>query len=62
MESLKERVPELKCRTRGISIERKAKELALHLRGRIGYFGEYQTPSVPQSLEEKSGHGADCGR
>jgi hypothetical protein len=39
-----------------------AKELALYLRGRIGYFGEYQTPSVPQSLEEKSGHGADCGR
>jgi hypothetical protein len=41
MERLKEREREreLTCRTTGISIERMAKELALYLRGRIGYFG-----------------------
>ena len=39
MERLKERVRELTCRTRGISGERRAKELALYLRDRIGYFG-----------------------
>jgi RNA-directed DNA polymerase len=48
----KERVRELTSRTRGISIERMAKELALYLRGWIGYFGKCQTPSVLQSLEE----------
>ena len=29
-----------------------AKELALYLRGWIGYFGKCQTPSVLQSLEQ----------
>ena len=29
-----------------------AKELALYLRGWIGYFGKCETPSVLQSLEE----------
>jgi RNA-directed DNA polymerase len=48
----KERVRELTSRTRGISIERMAKELALYLRGWIGYFGKCETPSVLQSLEE----------
>jgi RNA-directed DNA polymerase len=48
----KERVRELTSRTRGISMERVAKELALYLRGWIGYFGKCQTPSVLQSLEE----------
>jgi RNA-directed DNA polymerase len=48
----KERVRELTNRTRGISIERMAKELALYLRGWIGYFGKCETPSVLQSLEE----------
>jgi RNA-directed DNA polymerase len=48
----KERVRELTSRTRGISIERMAKELTLYLRGWIGYFGKCQTPSVLQSLEE----------
>ena len=42
----------MKSRTRGISIERMAKELALYLRGWIGYFGKCQTPSVLKSLEE----------
>jgi RNA-directed DNA polymerase len=48
----KERVRELTRRTRGISIERMAKELTLYLRGWIGYFGKCQTPSVLKSLEE----------
>src|SRR5271157_5874762 len=48
----RERVRELTRRTRGISIERMSKELALYLRGWIGYFGKCQTPSVLQSLEE----------
>ena len=48
----KERVRELTSRTRGISIERMAKELALYLRGWIGYFGKCETPSVLQNLEE----------
>jgi RNA-directed DNA polymerase len=47
----KERVRELTRRTRGISIERMAKELASYLRGWVGYFGKCQTPSVLQSLE-----------
>ena len=48
----KERVRNLTRRTRGISIDRMAKELALYLRGWSGYFGKCQTPSVLQSLEE----------
>src|SRR5271157_5629678 len=48
----RERVRELTRRTRGISIERMSKELALYLRGWIGYFGKCQTPSVLQSLEK----------
>ena len=47
-----ERVRELTSRTRGISIERMAKELALYLQGWIGYFGKCQTPTVLKSLEE----------
>jgi len=48
----KERVRELTRRTRGVSIERMAEDLARYLRGWIGYFGKCQTPSVLQSLEE----------
>ncbi len=48
----KERVRELTRRTKGISIERMAEELAQFLRGWIGYFGRCQTPSVLQGLEE----------
>jgi RNA-directed DNA polymerase len=47
-----ERIRELTSRTRGISMERVAKELALYLRSWIGYCGKFQTPSVLQSLEE----------
>ena len=48
----KERVRELTRRTRGVSIERMAEDLARYLRGWIGYFGNCETPSVLQSLEE----------
>ena len=48
----KERVRELTRRTRGVSIEKMAEELARYLRGWIGYFGNCETPSVLQSLEE----------
>jgi hypothetical protein len=58
MERLNERVRELTCRTRGISIERMAKELALYLRGRIGYFGNclgHRFPCLPSKLLEDDG-------
>src|SRR6516164_6681433 len=48
----KERVRELTQRTRGVSIERMAEELARYLRGWIGYFGNCETSSVLQSLEQ----------
>jgi RNA-directed DNA polymerase len=48
----KERVRELTSRTRGVSIERMAEELAQYLKGWLGYFGKCQTPSVLQGLEE----------
>jgi RNA-directed DNA polymerase len=48
----KAKVRELTSRTRGVSIERMAEELARYLRGWLGYFGKCQTPSVLQSLEE----------
>jgi len=48
----KERVRELTSRTKGVSMARMAEELARYLRGWLGYFGQCQTPSVLQSLEE----------
>jgi len=48
----KERVRELTSRTRGVSIERMAEELARYLRGWIGYFGNCETPSVLRGLDE----------
>jgi len=51
VERFKERVRELTRRTRGVSIERMAEELARYLRGWIGYFGKCQTPSVLEDLE-----------
>ena len=52
MSRFKERVRELTSRTRGVNVERMAEELGRYLRGWIGYFGQCQTPSVLQSLEE----------
>src|SRR6059036_1344131 len=48
----KERVRELTSRTRGVSTERMAAELARYLRGWLGYFGKCQTPSVLADLEK----------
>ncbi len=48
----KEKVRELTRRTRGVTVERMVKELGRYLRGWIGYFGQCQTPSVLQGLEE----------
>ena len=48
----KERIRELTCRTRGISMEQRAQELSAYLRGWRGYFGFCQTPSVLQDLDQ----------
>jgi RNA-directed DNA polymerase len=48
----KERIRELTRRTRGVSTERMAEELARYLRGWIGYFGKCETPSVLEGLEQ----------
>jgi RNA-directed DNA polymerase len=48
----KERVRERTRRTRGVSTDRMAEELARYLRGWLGYFGNCETPSVLQHLEE----------
>jgi RNA-directed DNA polymerase len=47
----KRKVRELTGRTRGISIEQMAKELASYLRGWKGYFGFCQTPTVMGQLD-----------
>lgn len=48
----KERIRELTCRTRGISMEQRVKELSAYLRGWRGYFGFCQTPSVLDGLDQ----------
>jgi len=48
----KRKVREHTGRTRGISIERMAKELASYLRGWKSYFGFSQTPSVLERLDQ----------
>jgi RNA-directed DNA polymerase len=48
----KQKVRELTGRTRGISLERMMKELAIYLRGWQGYFGFCETPSVLQALDQ----------
>jgi RNA-directed DNA polymerase len=50
------RIRELTKRTRGVSTEQMAEELARYLRGWLGYFGKCQTPSVLQKLEEWTRH------
>src|SRR6266403_1395372 len=52
VDRFKGRVRELTRRTRGVSTERMAEELARYLQGWIGYFGKCQTPSVLAGLEE----------
>ena len=48
----KERIRELTCRTRGISMEQRTQELTAYLRGWRGYFGFCQTPSELQHLDQ----------
>jgi RNA-directed DNA polymerase len=48
----KEKVREQTRRTRGVSVEKMAEELGRYLHGWIGYFGQCQTPSVLEGLEE----------
>ena len=48
----KGKIRELTRRTRGVSVEKMAEELSRYLRGWIGYFGQSQTPSVLEGLEE----------
>jgi RNA-directed DNA polymerase len=48
----KAKVREVTQRTRGVKVERMAEELSRYLRGWLGYFGQSQTPSVLQNLEE----------
>jgi RNA-directed DNA polymerase len=52
VQRFKEKVRDLTRRTRGVSTERMAKELAQYLKGWIGYFGKCQTPSVLEGLEK----------
>ena len=52
VQRFKERVRKLTSRTRGMSIEVMAKELARYLRGWLGYFGKCQTPSMLDRLEQ----------
>lgn len=52
VDRFKERVRELTRRTRGVSIERMANELAGYLHGWIGYYGKCETPPVLRGLEE----------
>ena len=47
----KERVRELTRRTRGVSTDRMAKELARYLQGWLGHFGKCETPSLLEGLE-----------
>ena len=48
----KAKVREVTRRTRGVNVEKMAGELGRYLRGWLGYFGQCQTPSVLQGLEE----------
>jgi RNA-directed DNA polymerase len=52
VDRFKGRIRELTQRTRGVSTERMAEELARYLRGWIGYFGKCETPSVLYRLEQ----------
>jgi len=51
LERFKRRVRELTRRTRGVSLERRVKDLAVYLRGWGGYFGFCETPSVLKELD-----------
>jgi RNA-directed DNA polymerase len=59
VDRFKERVRELTSRTRGVSTERMAAELARYLRGWLGYFGKCETPSTWKALRSGSDAGFD---
>ena len=46
LDRFKERIREITCRTKGVSIESTIKELARYLVGWRGYFGFCETPEV----------------
>ena len=52
----KAKVREGTRRRRGVNVGKMAEELSRYLRGWIGYFGQCQTPSVLQALEEWTRH------
>jgi RNA-directed DNA polymerase len=52
VDRFKERVRELTSRTSGVSIERRAEDLARYLRGWLGYFGKCETPWELKALEK----------
>src|SRR5436190_2446375 len=52
----KAKIREVTRRTRGVNVEKMAEELGRYLRGWLGYFGQCQTPSVLQGLEEWTRH------
>ena len=60
VDRFKERVRGLTRRTRGVSTERMAEELARYLRGWIGYFGKCETPSVLARLDRWLRHRLRC--
>jgi RNA-directed DNA polymerase len=52
----KDRIRELTRRTRGVSIETMAEQLAVYLRGWTNYFGMCETPAVLAQLEQWTRH------
>ena len=52
VDRFKERIREMTSRTRGVSIERMAKDVSQYLQGWISYYGKCETPSVLESLEQ----------
>lgn len=51
LERFKEKIRELTCRTRGISLTQMVTNLSRYLRGWRGYFGACETPSVLRDLD-----------
>jgi len=52
MKRFKDRIRELSGRSRGISIEKMVEELAVYMRGWIGYYGFCETPTTLQDLNK----------
>lgn len=52
LQRFKEKIRQLTCRSRGISMEQRLRDLNTYLQGWIGYFRLADTPSILQSLDE----------